>query len=160
MNQTEESPLLEEGRPSNSTTKLRRYDESESSAQELILITHRSFASLDWLVESTARLGRSSSFLRQLLDHLSRSERDDALLKEGVGKAAFLLRDAVLEDVENPAKGAFDPYANMNDEREQLRSAISVFCHRLCSSRPLVNLFHAACSCLVLLTFVEPQELE
>lgn len=54
-------------------------------------------------------LTRSNSSISQVLQRFTRSERDRALQKEGVGPAAFLIRDAVLGDVENPASGACAP---------------------------------------------------
>ena len=51
------------------------------------------------LTPSTRRsLFRSSSSLSNVFQALSKSERQEALKKEGVGGAAFLIRDAVLGD--------------------------------------------------------------
>lgn len=49
--------------------------------------------------------GRHASSFRKVLESFSKSERDDALEIEGVGPAAFLIRDAVLGEVDNPAEG-------------------------------------------------------
>lgn len=95
----------------------------------------------------------SSSSFPNILARYTTSEREKALLKEGVGAAAFLIRDAVLGEVENPAQGVYDPY--QHPER-QLRNAISIMCRRLTAYRPLFNFLRAVAWTLVLLTFVEP----
>ena len=51
--------------------------------------------------------GRHMSSFRKVFDSFSKSERDEALEMEGVGPAAFLIRDAVLGEVENPAEGVY-----------------------------------------------------
>jgi hypothetical protein len=83
----------------------------------------------------------------------SDSQRTLALRKPGVGPAAFLIRDAVLTEVENPAAGAYDPY---HDEHNVFRNAVSVWCRRLCARRSLVYTWRAAAWVLCLLTFFEP----
>jgi len=90
-----------------------------------------------------------------MLDTLvnSDTQRDDAL-DDGVGPAAFLVRDAILgEDYENPAEGAYDPYQSQD---RKFRNAVSVLCRRICSHQRYINLFHLSCWFLALLTFVEP----
>lgn len=55
----------------------------------------------------------NASRLAGFYKELTKSERELLALKRpGVGKAAFLIRDAILGDVENPAKGTYNPYAN------------------------------------------------
>lgn len=70
-----------------------------------------------------------------------------------IGAAAFLVRDAVLLEVENPAEGAYDPYS---DPSQKIRNDISTVCRRLCAYRPLLGSMHAISWGLVLLTFFEP----
>lgn len=83
---------------------------------------------------------------------LTKSERAEALQKQGVGGAAFLIRDAVLGDT-NPTAGCYDPYANPAAE---LRNLIAIVCRRLASYRPISWFMHAALWMLVILTFIEP----
>ena len=100
----------------------------------------------------------SFSTWHNLLEKLTRSERDVALAKEGVGAAAFLIRDAVVgQDVENPAEGNYDPY-DPRVAHDEFRNTVSIVCHRLCSYRPLVRLLQSTCWLLVILTFIEPPD--
>lgn len=55
-----------------------------------------------------SQLSRSESSVAQMFKRLTRSERATALSKEGVGRAAFLIRDAVL--------GSFDPSAGTKSD--------------------------------------------
>jgi len=79
------------------------------------------------------------------------------LLKPGVGAAAFLIRDAVLGEVENPAEGAYDPYS-LEEQQESRKwySTVSLTCNRFCSSRLVLQLHYVVGWTLVALTFVEP----
>lgn len=99
----------------------------------------------------------ASTILEQYyLNFSTNSERDIALSKEGVGAAAFLIRDACCGDpltVENPAEGTYDPYQY---PEAKLRNTVSVLCRRLCAYRPLVHLLHGTAWLLVVLTFLEP----
>ncbi|KAL7471996.1 hypothetical protein ACHAXS_012301 [Conticribra weissflogii] len=54
--------------------------------------------------------------------------RQRALKEEGVGQAAFLIRDAVIGHQDAPYEGYYDPYSNEDDK---VRNAISVVCGRL-----------------------------
>lgn len=108
------------------------------------------FASLQADLDASSR--SSDASIRAILRNFSRSQRDKALNKPGVGQAAFLIRDAVLGEVENPAEGAYNPY----DSKDSLRSELAVFCGRVCANRALVQSMYAIVWFLVLLTFVEP----
>lgn len=44
-------------------------------------------------------LSRSSSSISNVLERFTQSQREEALQKEGVGAAAFLIHDAVLGDL-------------------------------------------------------------
>jgi hypothetical protein len=81
------------------------------------------------------------------------SERQRALQKPGVGAAAFLIRGAVLGQVENPAEGAYDPYDKPN---EAFKNTTAVVCGRACANRWLVRVLTATAWILVLTSFVEP----
>ena len=96
-----------------------------------------------------APLRSASSFMR----HFTDSERLEALEKPGVGAAAFLIRDAVLGDTENPAEGAYDPYKNPD---HFLQNLISVWCRRLCSMRSICRFMNGVVWALALLSFFEP----
>ena len=94
-----------------------------SSSDEVDLynkLSSRSSASEDFLSyrstydENAGEAVRQSRFLhrhvssfRRVLESFSKSEREEALRIEGVGPAAFLIRDAVLGEVENPAEGPY-----------------------------------------------------
>lgn len=87
------------------------------------------------------------------LFHVTEKKRLLALAHEGVGGAAFLIRDAVLGSVENPADGAYDPYANPDAET---LNKVSIICRRICSIRSVSILNYAVIGLLLLLTFIEP----
>lgn len=103
---------------------------------------------------SAALQGPRAERLTKLLTRDS-SSRDRALYKDGVGQAAFLIRDAVLGfNIENPSQGSYDPYT-VKTADYKLRNAVSIFCHRVCSYRYIVQLFHFICWLLLFLTFLE-----
>lgn len=121
------------------------------SKEESPLLLQRDIAAV-----AGGSLSESWSSHRSVLGLLTHSARDEALQREGVGRAAFLIRDAVIgEDAENPAEGAYDPYEYQSSEFE-LRNTISIVCHRICSYRPVLRFFRATCWILVLLSFIEP----
>lgn len=93
----------------------------------------------------------ASSFI----EHFTKSERDKALEKPGVGEAAFLIRDAVLGslEVDNPSEGAYNPYENPD---LVFKNAMSIFCRRLFSLRPVRRFMYAVVWMLVILSFIEP----
>eukprot|EP00977_Amphora_coffeiformis_P023097 scaffold12184_cov164-Amphora_coffeaeformis.AAC.4 len=95
---------------------------------------------------------RSSSSLSDVFHALTKSEREEALKKEGVGGAAFLIRDAVLGDADASA-GSYDPYAHPDSV---LRNLFAIICRRLINYQPLVRIQLAAVWMLVVLTFIEP----
>jgi hypothetical protein len=106
---------------------------------------------------NSLRSSISSSISRSFLNHYtqSNSQRERALAKEGVGAAAFLIRDAVLGETEShdPAHGVYDPY--QHPERKLLNN-ISIASRRLTSYRPLLHFMRFVTWTLVLLTFIEP----
>ena len=83
---------------------------------------------------------------------LFRSERDRAVEK-GIVQAAFLIRDAVLGESENPSKGTYDPYLNPENS---VRNLLSLIFRQILSHRMLRKLTYAVVWTLALLTFVEP----
>lgn len=101
---------------------------------------------------SERQLLRSSSSISYVFQKFTRSEREEALKCEGVGAAAFLIRDAVLGE-DNTLTGFYDPYEH--PERE-LRNLISVVCRRLVSSELLLKVEYFFIWMLIILTFVEP----
>jgi hypothetical protein len=106
---------------------------------------------------NSLRSSVSSSISQSFLNHYtqSNSQREQALSKEGVGAAAFLIRDAVLGEMESYdfAHGVYDPY--QHPERKLLNH-ISIASRRLTSYRPLLHFMRAVTWTLVLLTFIEP----
>jgi hypothetical protein len=106
---------------------------------------------------NSLRSSISSSISRSFLNRYtqSNSQRERALAREGVGAAAFLIRDAVLGEMEShdPAHGVYDPY--QHPERK-LRNNISIASRRLTSYRPLLHFMRFVTWTLVLLTFIEP----
>jgi hypothetical protein len=138
----EESPLLKGEDGGHRREDFRRSQHIESVSSFLSLLTR-----------SAHELTRSA---REHAHELTRSARERALFYEGVGPAAFQVRDAVMGyEAENPAEGAYDPYVNHSSEF-LFRNAVSVICHRLCSYRPLIQIFQGTCWFLALLTFIEP----
>jgi hypothetical protein len=106
---------------------------------------------------SSFLFGRHAASFRVVIENFSKSERDQALQIQGVGPAAFLIRDAVLgQEVENPAEGEYDPYLHLHEEHNMLKNTVSVACRRLCSYRPLVRFLRLTAWTLILLTFIEP----
>ena len=105
--------------------------------------------------QSSTLSNRSSSisiFLKDTL--LSPSERERALqTQEGVGPAAFLIRDAVLGEEEHPYETWYNPYADPANER---RNFFAAFCARSSSSVVMVRILKVAAWTLVILSFVEP----
>lgn len=83
---------------------------------------------------------------------LFRSERDRAVEK-GIVKAAFLIRDAVLGDSENPSMGTYDPYEN---PEHSVRNLLSLVFRQILSHRSIRQISNAVVWTVALLTFVEP----
>ena len=81
-----------------------------------------------------------------------RSERERAV-KKGIVEAAFLIRDAVMGEKENPSKGTYDPYINPENS---IRNMFSLVFRRILSLRPLRQSLIASAWILVILTFIEP----
>lgn len=106
-----------------------------------------------WRESDRSSSHRVSYRLSTILHHLSGSERDTALEKPGVGHAAFLIRDAVLGEAENPAAGAYDPYDNLESA---WRNEISVVCRRICANRWFLYSMRICVWTMLVLTFVEP----
>jgi len=93
--------------------------------------------------------GFAKQYTYEFLESFYASARDRA--GGGVGSAAFLIRDAVLGPLEDPAEGAYNPYTHHG-----LRPVISVICRRLCAARVVRFLSLAAVWMLVLVSFLEP----
>jgi hypothetical protein len=106
---------------------------------------------------NSLRSSISSSLSRSFLNRYSQSnsQRERALAREGVGAAAFLIRDAVLGETEShdPAHGVYDPYQH---PEKKLLNSISIASRRLTSYRPLLHFMRFVTWTLVLLTFIEP----
>lgn len=136
---SEATPLLSSFQKSESAISGRsvRFDEDSSRRSE----SQRSFVQHPF---------RSAS---SYLEHFTQSERDRAFKQPGVGKAAFLIRDAVVGSTENPSEGTFNPYENPNTP---LKNTISIMCRRACASRPSRKFIHAVVWVLVALSFFEP----
>jgi hypothetical protein len=126
----ESSPLLEH---QTSTASTRSVD---STAGEGVI----RFSS-HWL--NTANLDSEEKFA---------SERNRAI-EAGVVKAAFLIRDAVLGESENPSSGTYDPYANPENS---IRNLASLIFRQILCSRLLRQVLLCSVWALALLTFVEP----
>lgn len=134
---------------------------TDSLGEETPLLKHASTSGMSDSVGSSTRSdGRSSiiGFSRHWLntkdggrDKFS-SERDRAV-DRGVVQAAFLIRDAVLGESENPSKGTYDPYANAENS---LRNLASLVFRQILCSRLLRQTLVCVVWCLALLTFVEP----
>jgi hypothetical protein len=88
-----------------------------------------------------------------LLEKFTKSERGEALMRQGVGPAAFLIRDAVMGVEESLHDGHYDPYA---DKENETRSLLSIICGRLTGNRKLVLCLNGTVWILALLSFVEP----
>lgn len=98
------------------------------------------------------------SFTRKMMKSLSSEERRHALREKGVGRAAFLIRDAVLGFQDAPYEGFYDPYATLNSDVAEinLRNTISFVCGRLIASGWLTRILLLANWLLFLLSFIEP----
>lgn len=130
----EKMPLLSSFRKNNSVTSNRSVHFGEESSRP----------------ESFRLVHHASSFI----DHFTDSERDKALEKQGVGEAAFLIRDAVLgSEVENPAEGAYNPYQNQD---HVFKNAVSIVCRRVCAIRAVRRFTYAVVWMLVVLSVIEP----
>jgi hypothetical protein len=105
------------------------------------------------LADSTRSIGSQNSFSSNLWEHFSPSERVRALHKEGVGSAAFLIRDAVIGEEDIPFESCYDPYACLENE---WRNFISIICGRLSANQWMVGLVQGAAWMLALLTLIEP----
>ena len=81
-----------------------------------------------------------------------RSERDRAVQK-GVTQAAFLIRDAILGESENPAQGTYDPYLHPEN---RFRNLLSLIFRQIISTRILRQMLYVAAWMLGILTFIEP----
>lgn len=105
------------------------------------------------LADSTRSTGSQNSFSSILWENFSPSERESALQKDGVGSAAFLIRDAVLGEEELPYESCYDPYACLENE---WRNFLAIICGRLSANQWVVGLVQGTAWMLTLLTFIEP----
>jgi hypothetical protein len=94
-----------------------------------------------WL--DTANVERQETF---------QSERERAV-EQGIVQAAFLIRDAVLGESENPSQGTYDPYLYPENS---IRNLFSLVFRQILAHRPLRNGLIAAVWIQALLTFIEP----
>ena len=84
---------------------------------------------------------------------LSQTRRMLALKKEGVGSAAFLIRDALLGFDENPSDGSYDPYTH---PEAPFINGVSILCRRFTSSRVVRTFLQFVIGAMVILTYFEP----
>lgn len=134
---------------------------------------------------STRRmLFHSNSSLSGVFEALTKSERQEALKKEGVGGAAFLIRDAILGDSHAsvgtcihvpvhslyarvamlliPQTWLYDllgdagTYDPYGNPEHVFRNLVSIICRRLINYTPFLRIQFAALWMLVFLTFIEP----
>jgi len=138
-----------EGTPLLSTPLLSSFRKSESA------VSGRSVRFDDDSHRSESQRSRPHPFhsASSYLEHFTQSERDRALKQPGVGKAAFLIRDAISGTTENPSDGAYNPYV---DPDCPLKNTISILCGRVCASRPFRKFIYAVIWTLVFLSFIEP----
>lgn len=100
------------------------------------------------------QLLRASSQLHSFHSLVDREDaRLTALEHPGVGKAAFLIRDAVLGTTESSCDGAYDPYQHPECPRI---NAFAILCRHICSSRAFRHFKYVVLCVLVLLSFIEP----
>jgi hypothetical protein len=97
-----------------------------------------------WLDTAAAKRGEGKDVFR--------TERDRAV-ENGIVQAAFLIRDAVLGETENPSEGTYDPY--MNPEKAMI-NLFSLIFRQILSYRLLRQMLYGSAWGMVLLTFVEP----
>lgn len=81
-----------------------------------------------------------------------RSEREHAV-ERGIVQAAFLIRDAVLGESENPSQGTYDPYLHPENS---IRNFLSLVFRQILSNRSLRQVLYVAVWIMTLLTVVEP----
>jgi hypothetical protein len=105
------------------------------------------------LADSTRSIRSQNSFSSILWEKFSPSERESALQKEGVGSAAFLIRDAVLGEEDLPYDSCYNPYARLENE---WRNFLAIICGRLSANQWIVGLVQGTAWMLALLTFIEP----
>jgi hypothetical protein len=103
-------------------------------------------------MRSTGPARRSLSSV--LWGKFSSHERNDALQKEGVGSAAFLIRDAVLGEEYFPNGCRYNPYSTHS--QKEWRNMFAIICGRLSGYPWMVGLVQVAAWMIALLTFIEP----
>jgi len=139
--QNEKTPLI----PS-----IKESDESNVSSRSVQFDKQSSRKIESLSSRSQHYIHKASSYL----EHFTKSERDHAIeLHPGIGDAAFLIRDAVVGETENPSEGAYNPYSNPD---LRMRNTISIVCSRICSRRSVRKFIILVVWAGVLLSFVEP----
>jgi hypothetical protein len=83
----------------------------------------------------------------------SSHERNYALQKEGVGSAAFLIRDAVLGEEDIPYECWYNPYIH---PQKEWRNFFAIICGRLSGYYWMTWVVQVAAWMIALLTFIEP----
>ena len=104
-----------------------------------------------YLSFSSHWLDRAAAKSKQDKDSF-RNEQEHAVEK-GIVQAAFLIRDAVLGESENPSKGTYDPYMHPGNP---IINLVSLIFRQILSYRLLRQFLYGSTWALALLTFVEP----
>mmetsp|Transcript_12926 Transcript_12926/g.30210 ORF Transcript_12926/g.30210 Transcript_12926/m.30210 type:complete len:840 (+) Transcript_12926:141-2660(+) len=91
----------------------------------------------------------------RLVQKFTTTERQRALKDLGIGKAASLIKDAVLGYQDAPYEGFYDPYANPDP---RIRNMISIVCGRLVANNWIGRLLLTANWALFILSFLEPPQ--
>ena len=86
-----------------------------------------------------------------LISH-SLSTIDVKTIKKNVGKAAFLIRDVIVDDWSVAMNWTYNPY---DHENSKLSNKVSMFCRVVLSNYWVGSLIHLVSWVLVLLTFIE-----
>jgi hypothetical protein len=102
----------------------------------------------DSIADSMRSTGSASSSSSGLWGKFSSHERQYALEREGVGSAAFLIRDAILGE-----GGWYNPYTH---PQKEWRNFFAISCGRLSGYYWMTWVVQVAAWMIALLTFIEP----
>jgi hypothetical protein len=105
------------------------------------------------LADSARSTWSQNSFSSNVWEKFTPSERESALRKDGVGSAAFLIRDAVLGEEDRAYETYYNPY---ECPEKEWRNFLAIICARLSANQWMVGLVQGTAWMLALLTFVEP----
>ena len=108
---------------------------------------------VDSIADSMRSTGSASSSSSVLWGKFSSHERNYALQKEGVGSAAFLIRDAVLGEEDLPYGCWYNPYTH---PQKEWRNFFAIICGRLSGHPWMTWVVQVAAWIIALLTFIEP----